>query len=136
MTTPDVVDEHDEEVIVQSPVLVGGTIHIGRAVDTQPQGADFGAYMTYLTPAGADVGRPILPYDNNRHRVVLIVSAPGAAVAGSGVWVGTQAQVQASPPVGGFLPIGTYTLENDASLWMVGDGTNAIRLTVIVERWS
>jgi hypothetical protein len=55
---------------------------------------------------------------------------------GAGVWIGTQAQCQASPPVGGFLPGGTFILENDQAVWLVGDGANAVRVTVINERWS
>ena len=120
------------------PVQVGGTVHIGRAVDAQTQAADFGAYATYVTPAGADTARQVLPYDSNRHRGVITVSAPGAIVAGSGVWIGTQAQCQASPPVGGFLPAGqaNYLVEHNQAIWMIGDGTNSLRVTVANERWS
>lgn len=128
----------EEELAAASPVEIGGTVRISHAIDTQPQAADFGTYQSYLTPAGADVARPILPYDSNRRRAIITVSAPGAPVAGSGIWIGTQAQVQASPPVGGFLPAGImgYTVEHNAAVWMIGDGTNALRVTVAMERWS
>lgn len=111
-------------------------VAVGHDLNTQGQAADYGAWMTYLTPAGADVARPILPFEPARHRIVLIVSAPGAVVAGSGVWVGTQAQCQASPPVGGFLPPGMVVTENNQPLWLVGDGANAMRVTVLQERWD
>lgn len=65
-----------------------------------------------------------------------IIATPAWTAAGGGVWVGTQAQCQASPPVGGFLPVGTYDIQNDQGLWMVGDGINSMRVTVINERWS
>src|SRR5437764_942012 len=64
MTTPAEPDE--QEFFAPSPVLVGGTVHIGHSIDGQAQAADFGAYMTYVTPAGADVARPVLPYDSKR----------------------------------------------------------------------
>lgn len=55
-----------------------------------------------------------------------------------GVWVGTQAQVQALPPVGAFLPVGTtaFPIENNQGLWMIGDGINAVRVNVLQERWD
>jgi hypothetical protein len=134
--TDQVAGPTPDELAAASPVVIGGTVHIGHAVDTQPQAADFGTWQTYVTPAGADVARPVLPYDSNRSRTVLVVSAPGAPVAGSGVWVGTQGQTQASPPVGGFLPAGVYTLENNAALWLIGDGANAMRVSVLMERWA
>lgn len=128
----------DEQEFAPSPVQVGGTVHVGHAIDSQAQAADFGTYVTYSLPAGATTAQQILPYDSNRHRAILTVSAPGAVVAGSGVWIGTQAQCQANPPVGGFLPVGqsNYTLEHNAALWLVGDGVNAMRVTVAMERWS
>jgi hypothetical protein len=133
MTAP---PEHDPDpgLLPVEPVPV----HIPHQVDVQAQAADFGAYMTYVTPAGADQARIILPFDAHRHRATITVSAPGAAVAGSGVWVGTEAQVKASPPVGGFLPAGLMALpvENNQGLWLIGDGTNAMRVTVTVERWD
>lgn len=137
-TTPHPAEAEAEFPTAPDPVLVGGTIHVGHAVDSQAQAADFGAYMTYTTPAGADAARPILPFDSNRHRATITVSAPGAPVAGSGVWIGTQAQCQATPPVGGFLPVGlnSYPVEHDLGLWMIGDGTNSLRVTVAIERWS
>lgn len=130
--------EDEEEVFTPSPVLVDGTVRIGHSLDVHDRAADFGSHQTYATPAGADIARPILPYDIHRHRAILTVSAPAAPVAGSGVWVGTQAQCQASPPVGGFLPVGTsaYVIENCQPLWLVGDGTNALRVTVLAERWE
>jgi hypothetical protein len=113
-------------------------VHVGHDVNTQNQAADYGAYMTYVTPAGPDVARPILPFDRARHRATITVSAPGAVVAGSGVWIGTAAQCQAAVPVGGFLPAGinAYPVEHNQAVWLIGDGTNSLRVTVSVERWD
>lgn len=113
-------------------------VQVGHDLNTQGQAADYGAYATYTTLASGDVARPILPFDPQRHRATITVSAPSTAVAGSGVWIGTQAQCQANPPVGGFLPVGlnSYPVENNQAMWMVGDGTNAMRVTVAVERWD
>ncbi len=113
-------------------------VEVGHDLNTQPQAADFGAYSTYITPAGADTARQILPYDTHRHRATLTVSAPGAPVSGSGIWIGTQAQCQASPPVGGFIPVGAnaWPIEHNQAVWMVGDGTNSLRVTVAMERWD
>ena len=134
MGEPDIAEDLGEQEAPEpvTPVPVTGTVHLGHAADVQAQAADFGAYMTYLTPAGADVARPILPYDANRHRAVLIVSG----IAGA-VYIGTQAQCQANPPVGGWLPIGTsLPVEHKQPVWMIGDGTNSVRVTVAVERWA
>jgi hypothetical protein len=119
-------------------VIPAVPVHVGHDLNVQGQAADYGAYTTYLTPAGADIARPILPYDRARHRATITVSAPGTPVAGSGVWIGTQAQCQATVPVGGFLPVGinSFPIENNQALWLVGDGTNSLRVTVSVERWD
>jgi hypothetical protein len=111
-------------------------VAVGHDVNVQGQAADYGSWSTFTTPGGADVARQILAFEASRHRATIIVSAPGAVVAGSGVWVGSVAQCQATVPVGGFLPPGTYTTENNQALWMVGDGTNAMRVTVLQERWD
>jgi hypothetical protein len=119
------------QVIPPVPVAVGHDLNV------QGQAADYGAWMTYVIPAGADIARPILPFEPARHRATVIVSAPGAVVAGSGVWVGTAAQCQATPPVGGFLPAGASpVIENNQALWLIGDGVNAMRVTVLQERWD
>jgi hypothetical protein len=119
------------EVIPPVPVQVGHDLNI------QGQAADYGSWMTYLTPAGADQARPVLPMEPARHRATILVSAPGAVVAGSGVWVGTMAQCQAAPPVGGFLAVGaSVVIENNQALFLIGDGTNSLRVTVLQERWD
>jgi hypothetical protein len=110
-------------------------VHVGHDVNVQGQAADFGAWSTVTTPAGADQARPVLPFDKQRHRAVLIVS--GAA---GGVWVGTQSQCQAAPPVGGFLTAGApgmaVIIENNQALWLIGDGAHSCTVTVLQERWD
>jgi hypothetical protein len=111
-------------------------VAVGHDLNVQGQAADYGAWSTITTPAGVDLARPILAFEPARHRATIIVSAPGAVVAGSGVWVGSPAQCQASPPLGGFLPPGSYVVENNQAVWMIGDGTNSMRVTVLQERWD
>jgi hypothetical protein len=124
-----------ETDVVESITAV--PVQVGHDINTQTQAADYGAYLTYVLPAGATTAQLILPYDPNRHKAIIIVSAPGNVVAGSGVWIGTMAQCQANPPVGGFLPAGTnLPVENNQSFWLIGDGTNAMRVTVAAERWD
>ena len=119
------------------PVSLDQPVSVGHDINVQGQAADFGSWATYVTPAGADVARSVLQLDRQRHRATILVSAPGAVVAGSGVWVGTVAQCQASPPIGGFLAAGaSVVIENNQPLWMVGDGTNSLRVTVLQERWD
>ncbi|MCW2899982.1 MAG: hypothetical protein JWO67_2247 [Streptosporangiaceae bacterium] len=126
-------DVREPETEIAAPAAV--PVHVGHDLNTQTQAADFGAWGTYITPAGADQARPILPYDPNRHRATIIVN--GAA---GNVWVGTAAQCQANPPVGGFLAAGQPGLqtvvENNQALYMIGDGTNSVKVTVLVERWD
>jgi hypothetical protein len=126
-----------EDTLEEAGAIPAVPVRLGHDINTQAQGADFGSYMTYVTPAGADTARPILPFDGNRRAARIIVSAPGAAVAGSGVWVGTQAQTQAASPLGGFIPVGgTLLVEHNQAMWMVGDGANSLRVTVAQERWD
>jgi hypothetical protein len=131
--------QEEEHVPAEAPdVITPVPVHIPHQVDVQAQAADFGAYMTYVTPAGADQARPVLPFDGNRHAARIIVSSLVNPVVGTpGIWVGTQAQCQASPPVGGFLPVGsTLLVEHNQPVWMIGDGTTSLRVTVAIERWD
>jgi hypothetical protein len=123
----------EEHVTQAAPEAV--PVHVGHDLNVQGQAADFGSWATYTTPAAADVARQILPYDPNRHRATIIVN--GSA---GNVWVGTMAQCQASPPVGGYLAAGAPGLqvieENNQALYMIGDGSHACTVTVLVERWD
>jgi hypothetical protein len=127
-----------EHVIHPAPPVPSVPVHVAHDVNVQGQSADYGAYMTYKLASGATTAQPILPYDPNRHKATITVSAPGAAVAGSGVWIGTQAQCQATVPVGGWLPVGinSFPVENNQAMWLIGDGTNAMNVTVAMERWD
>jgi hypothetical protein len=124
-------DVHEPDTAAPAAVPV----HVGHDLSVQGQAADYGAWQTYITPAGADQARPILPFDPNRHRATIIVN--GAA---GNVWVGTAAQCQANPPVGGFLAAaqpGLQTIvENNQALYLIGDGAHICTVTVLVERWD
>ena len=127
--------DDDDPTAPELDTLGAVPVHVGHDLNVQGQAADYGAWATYTTPAGADQPRPILPFDPCRHRATIIVS--GAA---GGVWVGTPAQCAASPPVGGFLTAGApglqVVLENNQQLILVGDGAHACTVTVLAERWD
>lgn len=132
MTTPTEETTEDTGAVPAVPVQVGHDLNV------QGQAADYGAWATYVTPAGADTPRPVLPFDPCRHRATIIVN--GAA---GGVWVGTQSQclqAQAGQTTGGFLTAGSpglsVIIENNQLLYMVGDGTHSCTVTVLAERWD
>jgi hypothetical protein len=129
--------DHAAAADAYGPDLVPLPVRVGHDVDVHGQAADYGGWSTFTTPAGADRARMILPFEPARHRAVMSVSIPVAA-AGAGVWVGTPAQTQAAPPVGGFLAAGgpPVVIENNQQLWLIGDGTNACIVTVLQERWD
>ena len=126
--TTDSTQEHPE-AIAAVPVQVGHDLNV------QGQAADFGSWFTYVTPAGADQARPILPMEPARHRATVMVAS--SAVAGAGVWVGTMAQAQAVPPLGGWLSAGaSVVIENNQALFLIGDGANSLKVSVLQERWD
>lgn len=129
--------DHAAAAEAYGPDLVPLPVRVGHDVSVQGQAADYGGWSTFITPAGADVARPILPFEPSRHRAVILVGIAVAA-AGAGVWVGTPAQCQASPPVGGFLFAGgpAVVVENNQALWLVGDGAHACTVSVLQERWD
>jgi hypothetical protein len=122
-----------------TPVPVVGTVSLDneildRGFRTSPQAAAFGAWMTYTLAATA-AAQPILPFDDKRSRALIIVSGTGP------IYVGTQAQCQANPPVGGLLPSSSggaavYEVRNQQSLWLAPDGSHTATVTVLVERWG
>ena len=69
------------------PIQIGGTVHVGHAIDNQPQAADYGGWTCWhLT--GAEQPFQILPFDTNRHRAVISVTVPpatGLPAIGQGV---------------------------------------------------
>lgn len=64
-----------------------------------------------------------------------IVATPEGA-AGAGVYLGSVAQVSASPPLGFWLPSGvTIPVRNNQQLWCVGTGS-PVTVSVLAERWG
>lgn len=129
------VQTHDQVCPVPDeimPVPVTGVVkaNIEHDLRTNPQAADYGAWTTYVLTA-TQAAQPILPFDPNRARALLIVSGTGP------VYVGTPAQTQANPPLGGLLPTGTIAeVKNNQALWLAPDGTHTATVTVLVERWD
>jgi hypothetical protein len=121
--------QEPQEVIPPVPVQVGHDLNV------QGQAADFGSWFTYVTAAAGDQARPILPMEPARHRATVMVAS--SAVAGAGVWVGTMAQVQAAIPLGGWLSAGaSVVVENNQALFLIGDGANSLKVSVLQERWD
>lgn len=57
--------------------------------------------------------------------------------SGGLVYVGTQAQCQASPPLGGQLPAGAVVeVRNQQALWLVPDGSHPMVVSVLAERYE
>lgn len=120
---------------VLTPVPVTGTVGLSSEIldkgfRTSPQAAGYGAWTTYVL-GGTEKAQPIIPFDDRRARALIIVSGTGP------VFVGTMAQTQSSPPLGGQLATGaTVEIRNQQQLWMVPDGTHSVTVTVLVERWG
>jgi hypothetical protein len=122
MTVPDAAE--------LAPVPVSGEITLKGQVPTTARAADFGAWATYTLTATQAATR-ILLHDEQRSRALLIVSGTGP------VYVGTQAQCQASPPLGGQLATGAVAeVKNKQELWLAPDGTHTATVTVLVERFG
>lgn len=114
------------------PVPVHGhvTAKVEGSVPTAPKAADFGAWQTY-TLAATTAAQLILPHDEQRARAVIIVAGTGP------VFVGTKAQCQASPVLGGSLATGANVeTRNRQELWLAPDGTHTATVTVLTERWG
>jgi len=98
--------------------------------------SDFGSWKTFSVLAGNAQGpQQILPVDRNRSKArVLVFNGTGAA-AGAFVLLGSRGQIQNNQ--GGTILGGTsITVENSQELWMTGDGTNAMTVTVLAERYA
>jgi hypothetical protein len=125
------MDGHMGTDTTLAPVPVSGTVHahVKGDVPTKDRGADYGSWSTYVL-ASTTAAQKILPHDEQRRRAVLIVSGTGP------VYVGTQGQTQASPPVGGLLATGAVVeTKNRQELWLVPDGASAT-VTVLIERYE
>lgn len=119
---------HDPAAMATGP-MEPVPVHVPKPVATKDLGADYGAWATYVL-AAATAAQKILPHDEQRRRAVIIVSGTGP------VWVGTQAQCQASPPVGGQLATGAVIeTKNRQELWLAPAGASAT-VTVLTERWG
>jgi hypothetical protein len=114
------------------PVPVSGTVHahVKGDVPTKDKGADYGSWSTYVLTA-TQAAQKILPHDEQRRRALLLVSGSGP------VYVGTQGQTQANPPVGGLLATGAVVeTKNRQELWLAPDGTHTATVTLLIERYE
>lgn len=64
------------------------------------------------------------------------VGPPSTAVP-AGVWIGSEGQVKASPPLGMFVPAGKdFPLHHNQKVWVVGDGANSVSVSYQIERFD
>lgn len=107
-------------------------VHVENFGAEREAAAEWGAWQTFITPAGPATPQQILPQNNRRKQAAVFVS--GAA---GYVLVGTRGQVMNNQ--GGRLIAGSanrFPIENKQELWMTGDGTNAVTVTVLDERYE
>jgi hypothetical protein len=90
--------EHPPDVQFQAvPVKIVNSGDQGANVNLQA--SDYGAFFS-MTVGATDAPKQILPFDENRQRAIVLVGGTGP------VYLGTIAQVGASPPLGFVLPTG------------------------------
>jgi hypothetical protein len=63
--------------------------------------------------------------------------APASTAVPAGVWVGSEAQTRANPPLGMFVPSGnTLLISHNQKVYVTGDGINAVSLSWQAERFD
>lgn len=125
-------EHHAEPVAVAVsavPVLVTNPDTLGANVN--PQAADYGAYSSF-TMTATQAAQSLLPFDQHRARAIVTLSAGGP------VFIGTQAQTQASPPQGYQLTAAAPSLEikSNQAVYIAPDGTHTATVSLLAERWG
>lgn len=95
--------------------------------------ADWGSWQT-LQLIATSPPQQCLAQNNKRKQAQLIVFAGTGAAPTAFVRVGTRAQVMNNQ--GGTLGVGRYPVENKQELWLGPDGTNAMIVVVLDERYE
>jgi hypothetical protein len=129
--------EITQEAGAESGIEVIEPIHVivdqATEKETTPE---FGSWATYSWPANttaAASAQPILQQTRKRSKAQIIVYAGTGAAAGAFILVGSRGQVQNGQ--GGQLQPGRYPVENAQQLWVASDGTNAMIVVVLDERY-
>lgn len=136
MTIERSVDLSAESEIVTTPIPPIDVRMVGGETEREA-GADYGTWFTITIPATtpqATVAQRILPLDRYRKSAEIIVFNGAGAAAGAFVLVGAKGQILNG--LGGQLQAGRYPVENVQELWLTGDGTNSMIVTVLTERWA
>lgn len=112
---------------------------VGTTVEkTEEQPADYISWNTYPT-GGVVVPLQILPQAPKRHRATISVG-PGLAAANVTGWimVGTQGETNnPSARSGAIYHAGqSIVIEASSAVWLIGDGTNDLTVTVTDERYK
>lgn len=124
----------ETDVFGQShPVTIEGSVSVEPDVYTRPQAAEFGVWATYSL-LGTEPAQQLLRRDQYRSRALITVTqnTPGTGA----VWVGTRAQLTGTMLNGGKLASGTFEVKNQQELYLIGDGTNPMTVTVLSERYD
>jgi hypothetical protein len=106
---------------------------VDRQSEEKEVAANWGSWQTYPL-AGTTPAQQLLAQNNKRKQAQLIVFAGTGAAAGAFVRVGTRAQVMNN--AGGQLQPGRYPVENTQELWLAPDGTNAMTVVTLDERYE
>jgi hypothetical protein len=120
----------DAVLYVPEAVPVTGEVRIAHHVVVRQEAADYGAYSTIPVPAAA-FNAMALPYDAHRKIAYLSVQSGGP------VFIGTEAQAKASPPLGGQLAVlnQLVPVTHKQEVWIAGNGS-AASVLVTQERWK
>jgi len=108
-----------------------------KIVSAEAETPAYGAWSTYSWPAATSISasaQRIAPLDERRHKGRIIVFSGAGAAAGAYVQVGARGQVMNN--AGGQLQPGNYEINNRQELWLASDGTNAMIVTVLLERYE
>lgn len=108
-------------------------VHVENFGAEREQSADWGSWQTFFFSATANPAQQVLPQNNRRKSATLQVNG-----ATGYVLVGTRGQVmngQGGRLFGG-AGINRCTVENKQELWMIGDGTNTLTVTILDERYE
>lgn len=110
--------------------ISGGTVTV-IAINGTTTGLTSG---TFFVPAGGTV---TVTYSVAPTTFTTAGIAVATAAVPGVVFVGSKAQCQASPALGGQVPNGAVAeVKNKQELWLAPDGTHAATVTVLLERWA
>lgn len=120
--------------VASTTIRVGFMASVGSNASSGSGTASFPIPLSRLLPGWqVKLNASSIDVADQWSQVVLTFNAAGGGL----LYVGSQAQVQASPPLGGQIPAGmTAEVRNQQQLWAAPDGLNPVTVSVLVERWE